>query len=124
MKKVDLSKMKDIFLFTAAFENLPKNQRLVNQLNLDLGWSIKGAGAQDFANSLVGIAGNLAALKWCITDLDRSVYRLCAGGSFEQMQRTRQYKLYADLILLPSWIYKSAPDIQKYSHGPKSTRLP
>jgi len=124
MKKVNLSKMKDIFLFTAAFDNLPKNQRLVNQLNLDLDWNIKGAGSQEFANSLVGLAGNLSALKWCITDLDRSVYRLCAKGAFDNMERTRQYRFHADLILLPSWIYKPAPEIQKYSHGPKSTRLP
>lgn len=124
MREVDLSRMDRLTLFHETFGLLPKSQRLVNQMNLYLGWKIEGEGSQAFASGLVGLAGNLAALKWCVTDTDRSVYRLCAARSHEMMRDTRQYDVHSGLIVLPSWIRKSTTYIKSYSHGPNSTRLP
>lgn len=124
MREVDLSRMNSLTLFHETFGLLPKSQGLVNQMNLYLGWRIEGEGSQAFASSLVGLAGNLAALKWCVTDTDRSVYRLCAARCYEMIRGTRQYAAHSGLIILPGWIRKSTDYIKNYSHGPNSTRLP
>lgn len=124
MKTVNLSSMNKIEQFCKMFDLVPKNQTLVNRLNKCLDWNVKGKGSQEFACSLVGIASNLAALKWCTDDTSRSVYRMDAAYILLKIQRTEHYGRHAHLIKLPAWIYKTVIKVREYSHGSNSTRLP
>lgn len=124
MKKVDLSTMKGVESFCKMFDLVPKNQALVNRINQDLGWNIAGKGSQAFTCSLAGIAGNIATLKWCTDDVGRSIYRMNAAHSYQQIRDTEHYSRHLDLIKLPAWIYKPIDKVRDYSHGPNSTRLP
>ena len=124
MKKVDLSTMDGVKLFYDMFYLVPKTQSLVNRINQDLGWSIAGEGSQAFACSLVGMAGNIEALKWCADDTSRSVYRMNAAHCYQRMRDTEHFIRHVNLIKLPSWIYKSITKVRDYSHGPNSARLP
>lgn len=124
MNKLDLSTMKGVESFYKMFDCVPKTQMLVNRINQDLGWNIAGKGSQAFVCNLIGIAGNIAALKWCTDDTARSVYRISAAYSYQRIRDTEHYIHRADLIKLPHWIYKPIDKVRVYSHGPNSTRLP
>jgi hypothetical protein len=123
MKTLNLSSINKNEQFYKTFD-LVTSKALVNRLNKCLDWNVNGKGSQEFARSLVGIASNLAALKWCTDDTSRSVYRMGAAYILQQMQQTEHYKLYAHLIKLPAWIYKPIKNVGEYSHGSNSTRLP
>lgn len=124
MKKVDLSTMKGVESFCKMFDCVPKTQMLVNRINQDLGWNITGKGSQAFTCNLVGIAGNIGALKWCADDVGRSVYRMNAAHCYQSIRDTEHYRQLIVSIKLPAWIYKPIDKVRAYSHGPNSTRLP
>lgn len=108
---VDLSTIKAADRFHKAFLFTPRNQRLVNRLNLELGWQIRGKGSQDFAATLLGIAGNIAALYWCSCDTSVSVYRMSAASGYNHIRKLPQWRELGHMIKFPRWI-ENYPQIQ------------
>lgn len=124
MKKVDLSTYNGADQFCKMFDGLPASQTLVNRMNEVLSWKIKGKGSQAFAQTLRGLASNIAVSYWCSDDTSRSVYRLCAASCYRNIKDLEVYIKHAHSIVLPSWINRTPSFIQRYSHEPNSTRLP
>lgn len=108
---VDLSTIKAADKFHKTFLLAPRNQRLVNRFNRELGWWICGKGSQDFASTLLGIAGNIAALHWCNDDTSISVYRMCAASGYNHIRKLPQWRELGHMIKFPRWI-ENYPQIQ------------
>jgi hypothetical protein len=107
MKTLKLATKGDVLLFLSNFEprSAYKDARLVRELNKLLDWRISGSGCYNFANILLGIPGNLAAMPWCTGDQCRIAYAGMVCHCVQGLSKTTQYPYFASYIKLPSWAY-------------------
>jgi hypothetical protein len=123
MKRVDLGSMESADSFCKMLDLelsnsqvRPSSQKLVNRINQDLGWNIKGKGSQVFAFYLHLLAKNFVS--FCLTD-DRgkkSGYKLCVESCYRNIKDSPLFIERSHLIELPSWIAKPPSFIQRHGN--------
>jgi hypothetical protein len=123
MKRIDLGSVEsaDSFCKMLDLQGVDSrikssSQRLVNRINEDLGWNIKGKGSQVFAFYLHLLAKNFVS--FCLTSDDglKSGYKLCVESCYRNIKDSQLFIEHAHLIELPSWIPKSPSFIQRHGN--------